>query len=103
MAPSTASSSGPNESPYLRRPRVVARLPQPLRAHVFQNLPRRVVPGGAGDAAAGVRAGAAQVESADRRAVARPAGHRPTQEELPQVQVAVEDVPFRQTEPLLQV
>ena len=51
----------------------------------------------------GMGARAAQVEALDRRAVARPAGHRPHEEELLQGQVAVEDVALGQAEPALEV
>ena len=44
------------------------------------------------DAAAGVRARAALVQPADRRAVLRPARRRPQEEELVQRQLALEDV-----------
>ena len=48
-------------------------------------------------------AGAAQVEAADRRAVAGPAGDGAAEEELAQVQVAVKDVPLGQAEARFQI
>src|SRR5436190_20361671 len=76
---------------------------QALRLPVGENLPRRVPSRRAGDPAAGMRPGAAQVEAAHGGAVARPAGERPPEEELPQVEIAVEDVPFGQAEALLEI
>src|SRR2546426_2101530 len=70
---------------------------------VPQDLARGVLARGAHDAAAGMRAGAAQVETADRRAVVRPARGRTEEEQLIGGHLAVEDVPLGETEDLLQI
>src|ERR687888_2512888 len=63
---------------------------------VLQNLPARVRARGAGDAAAGVRARAAEVEAAKRRAVLRPADEGAEGVELVERHLAVERVAARQ-------
>src|SRR5277367_5937917 len=70
---------------------------------ILQYLPRRVVPGGAGDAAAGVGAGAAHIEAGDRAAMVGVAQHRAGREYLVEVERAVEDVAADQAESPLQV
>src|SRR5262245_50973016 len=55
-----------------------------------------IVAGGAGDAAAGVGAGAAVIEALQRPAVVGMAEHRPRGEQLVQRQRAVEDVAAEQ-------
>ncbi len=68
---------------------------------VGENYPRRVAPARAGDAAAGVRAGAAEIQAAQGRAILRPAGNGAQEEELVEAHVAVKDVAARQGEFIL--
>ena len=63
---------------------------------IGKDLPRRVLAGGAGDAAARMGSGAAQVQPVDRRAVLRPAEDRPHREQLIERRLAVKDVPAGQ-------
>src|SRR5512146_3324809 len=65
---------------------------------VAQDLARGVVAGHAGDAAAGMRAGAAHVESANGRTVVAVAEHRTGAEQLIERERAVEDIATRQAE-----
>src|SRR5947209_3512715 len=60
--------------------------------NVLQNFPARVRAGRAGDAAAGVRARAAEVEAAQGRAVLRPADEGAEGVELVERHLAVERV-----------
>ncbi len=64
---------------------------------------RRVVGGGAGDAAAGVGARAAMVEALQRPAIIGVAQHRPRREQLIERQRAVKDVAAEQAELPLEV
>ena len=59
---------------------------------------RRVVAGRTGDAAAGMRAGAAKIKSAQRTAIIRMTQHRPRREQLIERQRAVEDIAADQAE-----
>src|SRR5882762_2009202 len=70
---------------------------------VPEYLPRRVVARCSGDAAAGVRARGAEVETFHRRAVVGVAEHGPRREELVERQRAVEDVPADHAEVALVV
>ena len=58
----------------------------------LEDFARGVLPGRPREAAAGMRARAAEKEPLDRRAVLRPAEHRPHREELIERQLAVMDV-----------
>ena len=58
----------------------------------FEQLERGDPPGRAHDAAAGMRGRAAHPQVLDRRPVARPAGHRPVEEQLLERELALEDV-----------
>src|SRR3954466_11312903 len=73
------------------------------RAMILQDHARGVVAGGAGDAAAGMGAGAAMVKSLQRPAIIRVAEHRPRREQLVQRQGAVEDVAADEAEIALQI
>ena len=64
---------------------------------------RGVVAGGAGDAAAGMGAGAAMVEAFEGPAVIGVAQHRPRREYLVQGQRAVEDISAQQSEFALEI
>ena len=57
---------------------------------------RRIVAGSTGDAAARMRAGAAQVESIYRRAVLRPARNGAHEEKLIERQVTMKNISFGQ-------
>src|ERR1700760_1112253 len=70
---------------------------------IGQDRPRGIVAGCAGDAAAGMAARAAMIETSYRRAVIGMAEHRPGREQLVQAQRAVEDVAPEQAELPLQV
>src|SRR3989442_536483 len=65
---------------------------------VFEDRVGPVVPGCAAHPASGMRAGAAQVQPLDRRAVVRPSAHRPKGEELVRPHLPVRLVRFRQPE-----
>src|SRR5205807_6077585 len=73
------------------------------RLAVPDYLPRRVIPTRPHDPAARMRGGAAQVQAADGRAVARPSGERAQEEELRQRHRALENVAAREPETALQV
>src|SRR5581483_4620562 len=64
---------------------------------------RGVVAGGAGDAAAGMGAGAAVIEALQRSAIVGMAQHRARREQLVQAQRAMEDVPAEQAEFALEI
>src|ERR687889_550111 len=72
-------------------------------APVFQYLRGGVAARGAHDAAAGVRGRAAHVEVADGRAVLRPAGRGPQEEELFEGEFALKDVALGESEVALDV
>src|SRR5581483_12126852 len=61
------------------------------RAVVPQDHARRIVAGRAGDAAAGMGAGAAVIETLQRAAIVGMSEHRPCREQLVQGQRAMED------------
>src|SRR5882724_7210094 len=63
------------------------------RPVIAQKRLRGVVAGGAGDAAAGMRAGAAMIEALQGAAIVGMAQHRPCREQLIERQRAVEDIP----------
>src|SRR5215469_8323423 len=66
------------------------------RAQMRQYPAGGVIAGGAGHAAAGMRARSAQVQPVHRRGVPGPPGHRPHVEELVDPDIAMEDVAFSQ-------
>src|SRR5438128_11072483 len=70
---------------------------------VLQNLSGGVIARGAGDPSTGMGTGSAEIQAFDRRPVAGPTWHGAEDEGLVQRHLAVIDVPFRQTEPLLQI
>src|SRR6186997_2371056 len=70
---------------------------------VANDLPSRVVPRHARDAAAGVRPGAAEIEACQRQAIVAVPQDRARAEELVQRQLAVEDVAPHKTEGALEV
>src|SRR5207249_10314753 len=70
---------------------------------VLQNLPGGVIARGAGDPSTGMGAGSAEIQAFDWRPVAGPTWHGSEDEGLVQRHLAVIDVSFRQTEPLLQI
>jgi hypothetical protein len=72
-------------------------------SEVAQDLLRGVVSGNAGDAATGMRAGAAHVESGERSAIVRKPEHRPRAEQLVECQRAVKDIAADETESAFQV
>lgn len=53
---------------------------------------RRVVAGRSGHSSAGMRAGSAQVQPFDRRAILRPTGHRAHEEKLLERKIAVKNI-----------
>src|SRR3990172_1243249 len=63
---------------------------------IAQHLPRAVVPGQAGDTAAGVRARSAVIQALDRPAIVAVAEHRAREKQLVQPQCAVENVAARE-------
>src|SRR2546430_89434 len=63
------------------------------RTEIAQHRHRRVEPGRAVDVAAGVRAGAAEIEALHRRAMPAGADERPAPQHLVGHQVAMEDLP----------
>src|SRR6185295_19897489 len=69
----------------------------------LHDLARGVRAGEAGDAAARVRAGPAQEQVFDRRAVPRPSEERPHREQLIESRLAVEDVAAGQAVAVLEV
>ena len=73
------------------------------RRRSFRTRRAALCPGAPVTPAARVRAGAAEVEALDRRAVLRVARDRPHEEELLEVQVAVEDVALGQAVGALEV
>src|SRR5580704_5173823 len=70
---------------------------------ISQNLVGGVVSGGAGDTSAGMRAGAAQIQTMDWSSVLRPSGQGTHEEKLLQPQVAVENVAFGQAVRTLEI
>src|SRR6187402_3309016 len=62
---------------------------------IGKDLAHRVPAGGASDAAARMRAGAAQVQSSDWSAILRAAEHRPHGEQLVERLLAMEDMAAR--------
>src|SRR5688572_2019135 len=78
------------------QPRGSGRLP-PL-AEGAEDLARGILARAAGDAPAGMGAGAAQVEPVEAEAVAGVAEQRPPQEELVETDLGMERVPARQPE-----
>ncbi len=70
---------------------------------IGQDYARGVVAGGAGDAAAGMRAGAAMVESLQGAAIIRMAEHRARREQLVQRQRAMKNIAAEQAELALQI
>ena len=73
------------------------------RAVIPEDRARGIVAGGAGDAAAGMRAGAAMVEALQGPAIIGVAEHRPGREQLVERQRAVEDIAAEQPEMALQI
>src|SRR5258707_11911988 len=73
------------------------------RPVIPQNHARGVVAGGAGDAAAGMRAAAAMVEPLQRPAIIGMAEHRPRREQLIERQRAVKNIAAEQAELALQI
>src|SRR5262245_983872 len=67
-------------------------------AEVLEHASRRVVAGRAADAAAGMAAGAAEIEAGDRRAIACRPDVRPQAEQLVQIVPAVKDIALGQAE-----
>src|SRR5438093_7038548 len=89
-------------------------LPCSIRSPIRDGLKRRTAPSpsespgrryspGAGDPSTGMGAGSAEIQAFDRRPVAGPTWHGSEDEGLVQSHLAVIDVSFRQTEPLLQI
>src|SRR5258707_9292685 len=72
-------------------------------AVIPQNHARGVVAGGAGDAAAGMRAASAMVEALQRSAIIGVAEHRPRREQLIEGQRAVKYIAAEQAELALQI
>src|SRR6185369_7066295 len=73
------------------------------RAVIAQDHLRGIVTGRAGDAAAGMGAGAAMVEALQRPAIVGMAEHRPRREQLIERQRAMKDVAAEQAELPLQI
>src|SRR5258708_34434119 len=73
------------------------------RPVITQDHARGVVAGGAGDAAAGMRAAAAMVEPLQRPAIIGVAKHRPRREQLIERQRAMKNIAAEQAELALQV
>src|SRR5258706_12012826 len=73
------------------------------RAVILQDHPRGVVAWGAGDAAAGMGAGAAMIQAFERSAVIGVAQHWPRREQLVQRQRAVKNIAAQETEVALEV
>src|SRR5690242_5015641 len=73
------------------------------RPVIAQDHPRGVVAGSAGDAAAGVGAGAAVIKAPERPAVIGVAEHRACRKQLVQRERSMEDVAAQETELALQV
>src|SRR3954464_1768311 len=65
---------------------------------VAEHPARGIVARRSGDAAAGMRAGAAQIKAFERHSVIRRADHRPRAEQLIEPHLAVEDVAADQPE-----
>src|SRR4029077_1039523 len=72
-------------------------------AEVLQDLAGRILAGAAGDAAAGMRAGAAEVQPLQRDSIAGVAEQRAPHEEMVEALLRVERVPAREPELPLQV
>src|SRR5207247_8657745 len=70
---------------------------------VFQDFPRRIEAGRAHHAAAGVGAGAAEVQPLQWHAVLGPSGRRTEEEQLVRGELSVEDISARQADHLLEV
>src|SRR5260221_1540732 len=84
----------------------VSQRPRPSpkqRPVIAQNHAGGVVAGGAGDAAAGMRAAAAMVEPLQRPAIIGVAEHRPRREQLIERQRAMKDIAAEQAELALQI
>src|SRR6476661_1039594 len=75
-------------------------LPRPA---IGEESMRRVVPGRAGHAAAGMRAGTAEVETFQGHPIIRRADHRPGAEQLIEPHLAMEDVSADEPEPALEI
>src|ERR1700731_2613189 len=73
------------------------------RPVIAQNHARGVVAGGAGDAAAGMRAASAMIETLQGSAIIGVAEHRPRREQLIERQRAMKDVAAEQAELALQI
>src|SRR6185503_14414947 len=84
-----------------RRPTALGSAKQ--RPVVAQDHGRRVVAGGAGDSAAGMRAAAAMVKALEWAAIVGVAQHRTGREQLVQAERAVEDVAAEQAELALEI
>src|SRR5271165_3710201 len=80
---------------------VAVSVPAPPR--VAQDLARGVVPRNAGDAAAGMRTGAAHVKPLERTAVIAVAEHRPRRKQLVECQRAVKNIAPGKTELALEI
>src|SRR5262252_4656663 len=76
---------------------------QTAATKVREHFARRVVPGGARDAATGVSASTAHVESSERPAIVAEAEHRPGREQLIETHRAVGNVPADQPESALEI
>src|ERR1044072_8499618 len=71
--------------------------------NILQHLQRRIPSRRAHDPAARMRRRTAHVKVLDRRAVLRPTRRGPQKEELFERQLALENIPFRQTKIALQI
>src|ERR1041384_1732744 len=74
-----------------------------MRLNILEHLERRIPPRRAHDPAAGMRRRPAHVKVLDRRAILRPTRRRTQKEELLERQLALEDVPLRQTKLTLEI
>src|SRR5579872_4136609 len=64
---------------------------------IAQNLMCSVVAGGAGDTAAGMRAGSAEIQAADGSSILRPSRHWTHEEHLLQAEIAVKNIALGQS------
>src|SRR5206468_8455327 len=76
---------------------------RPLRLQVLQDLPHRVGPGTARDAAARMRAGAGQIKAIEQETVTSLTEHRAPREELIETGLGMMGMPARQRVPLFHV
>src|ERR1700742_3510146 len=102
--PSFSTASSPSYAPVVARnyPCAIGHLSK-QRAVIPQDRPRRVVAGSAGDAAAGMGAAAAMIESLQWPAIVGVTEHRPRGKQLVERQRAVENVAAEKPELPLQV